>query len=654
MSNPNRQSLHYNPDIHAHAALDDATNATHTVSSNLYKFRPSAKSLCGQTVVIIGAGVSGLTAAYELASTTSATVIVLEAQSRTGGRCLSLRTGDTLNEDIDSRLHSEASPETQVVRFQRPAGDTEPYLNAGPGRIPSTHVLLLGYMKEFRVPLEVYVMHSDANLVQVENGPDRENPKNAVASRRLIYNSRGYLNELVRQNARLLLEDFNKRRGIQKPVTHAEVKALESLAEELGDLTSGGQYKVGAPEPGEDAAADGSDRAGYSVLPGVMPGTVTAKFGLYDMLHSQFWHDVNMFQQDDALWQPTLLHPVGGMDNVEKAFATAAVAAGATIHLNAAVTAVARGTAAKNGGKRYKVTAGNGMTFEADYVLCNLAMPFLEGVLDDGLKSGLEADFVAGLEAVWKTQENEEENNRFLAPTTKIGWQAPRKLWQQQAPSEREEEEKGEQESTTTNDGAPVRKTQVGVTPIFGGISWTDHPITQIWYPSTGYHDRLGVLTGAYNFGNTAAHFGRMPISRRLRVGRAGAAKFGKRFAKGLKHGVAIAWQNMRHIKGGWAQWHNVQNSVDHFNAIQQGSCVDGESGASFFVVGDQVSSLSGWQEGAVAAALNAVSRMAKPDVKLPYLKTLADTRLTVQGFAKDDHMMQAGGMDEGIAEDEL
>lgn len=654
MSNPVRQSLQYNPDVRARAALDDATNATHAVSSNLYKFQSSSKSLSGQTVLIIGAGVSGLTAAYELASTTSATVIVLEAQSRTGGRCLSLRTGDTLTEDIDSSLHSKPSPDTQVVRFQRPAGDTEPYLNAGPGRIPSTHVLLLGYMKEFRVPLEVYVMHSDANLVQVKNGPDRKNPADPVASRRLIYNSRGYINELVRQNARLLLEDFNKRRGIQSKVTDEEVKALESLAEELGDLTKTGVYKVDAPEPGEDEADDGSDRAGYSVLPGVMPGKVTTKFGLYDMLKSQFWQDVNMFQQEDALWQPTLLHPVGGMDHVEKAFATAAVAAGATVHLNAAVTAVGRG---QKGGKRYKVTAGNGMSFEADYVLCNLAMPFLEDVLNDDLKSGLEGDFVDGLNAVWKTQRNEDENDRFLAPTTKIGWQAPRKLWQQQAPSEREEEcieQQNGQETTTKHEDVPVRKTQVGVTPIFGGISWTDHPITQIWYPSTGYHDQLGILTGAYNFGNTAAKFGRMPICNRLRVGRAGAAKFGRRFAKGLKHGVAIAWQNMRHIKGGWAQWHNVPNSVAHFNEIQQGACLEGDDVPSFFVVGDQVSSLSGWQEGAVAAALNAVSRMANPAVKLPYLKALADTRLTVQGFAKDDHMTQGDGVEEGIGEDDL
>ena len=33
---------------------------------------------------------------------------------------------------------------------------------------------------------------------------------------------------------------------------------------------------------------------------------------------------------------------------------------------------------------------------------------------------------------------------------------------------------------------------------LYGGISWTDRDITQIWYPSHGFHGRKGVLLGAY------------------------------------------------------------------------------------------------------------------------------------------------------------
>jgi len=53
----------------------------------------------------------------------------------------------------------------------------------------------------------------------------------------------------------------------------------------------------------------------------------------------------------------------------------------------------------------------------------------------------------------------------------------------------------------------------------------------------------------------------------------------------------------------------------------------------NFFVVGDQISSLPGWQEGAIASAINAVTLMAKPGMAIRPLKYLPDTRLMVEGI---------------------
>src|SRR5258705_1040948 len=48
----------------------------------------------GKTIVILGAGVAGLTAAYELKKRNSGyNVIILEAQHRAGGRSYTVRTG---------------------------------------------------------------------------------------------------------------------------------------------------------------------------------------------------------------------------------------------------------------------------------------------------------------------------------------------------------------------------------------------------------------------------------------------------------------------------------------------------------------------------------------------------------------------------------
>ena len=40
---------------------------------------------------------------------------------------------------------------------------------------------------------------------------------------------------------------------------------------------------------------------------------------------------------------------------------------------------------------------------------------------------------------------------------------------------------------------------------IFGGISWTNQDITQIWYPSNALGSSRGIIVGAYIWGNSAS-----------------------------------------------------------------------------------------------------------------------------------------------------
>ena len=61
----------------------------------------------GRTVAILGAGVAGLCAAYEL-DRAGYDVVILEASNRIGGRNLTLRRGDVLKE-----MHTAA----QVCQF---------------------------------------------------------------------------------------------------------------------------------------------------------------------------------------------------------------------------------------------------------------------------------------------------------------------------------------------------------------------------------------------------------------------------------------------------------------------------------------------------------------------------------------------------------
>jgi monoamine oxidase len=135
---------------------------------------------------------------------------------------------------------------------------------------------------------------------------------------------------------------------------------------------------------------------------------------------------------------------------------------------------------------------------------------------------------------------------------------------------------------------------------IYGGISWTTDTIDQIWYPSFGYLSPKGTLTGAYMRGKTAIAFNQKPVAERLAIAREQGERLHPGYAKYVEHGVAIGWDNMEFARGGW-----VNEDDDHFGA---NSRILAEPQGRFHMAGDQLTFVSGWQEGAILAAHHAVT----------------------------------------------
>src|SRR5271170_2007556 len=96
----------------------------------------------GASVLILGAGLAGMTAALELRKA-GYTVQVLEFNRRPGGRNWTLRGGDTF---------TELGGFTQTCEFERGL-----YFNPGPWRIPYHHRAVLDYCKRLNVALEPFV-----------------------------------------------------------------------------------------------------------------------------------------------------------------------------------------------------------------------------------------------------------------------------------------------------------------------------------------------------------------------------------------------------------------------------------------------------------------------------------------------------------------
>ena len=109
----------------------------------------------GTKVIILGAGISGMTAGYELGKL-GYDVRIVEARDRVGGVNWTVRKGAT---------HAEIGPggETQVCNF-----DEGMYVNGGPWRIPHWHTGVLGYCKELGVPLEIFINEAEASYFYYE------------------------------------------------------------------------------------------------------------------------------------------------------------------------------------------------------------------------------------------------------------------------------------------------------------------------------------------------------------------------------------------------------------------------------------------------------------------------------------------------------
>ncbi len=475
----------------------------------------------GRTVAILGAGVSGLCAAYEL-DRAGYDCVILEAQRRAGGRSLTLRRGDGFQ---------ELNQPLQTCEF-----DEGLWLNAGPGRIPHHHVNVIDYCRRFGVALQPYIFASRANLVHSSTlGNGR-----TVQVREALYSLQGHVAEL--------LDKCTRRPDLDLPVTGSDLEKLQEMLVQFGDLT-----KVETPGRAPSwSYQNQSGRAGLERPAGVaIPAKPISPMKLEEILRSRVWDDWIM-RDADIYWQTSLLEPVGGMDNFFKGFLRRPLAREAgtiegLIRYGAKVTEIE--VAADKVSVRYD--DGSTHALVADYCLCTIPMPVFAR-----LKTNLPGAYMAAAAKM------------PAMAAGKVGWQAQR-FWETEA-------------------------------QIYGGISWTTDTIDQIWYPSSDYLSAKGTLTGGYMRGARAIVFNARPLAERLRIAREEGEKLHPGYAKHVEHGVAIGWENMEFQRGGW-----INEDDPDFGA---NSTIVSRPQGRFHMAGDQITFLSGWQEGAIVAAHHAVT----------------------------------------------
>ncbi|MET0238650.1 MAG: flavin monoamine oxidase family protein [Sphingobium sp.] len=292
----------------------------------------------GASVLVLGAGLAGMAAAYELTKA-GYKVQILEYQDRPGGRNYSLRGGDKV---------VEVGGATQTVGFA--PGN---YLNPGPWRIPHHHRALLSYCKAFGVELEPFIQLNHNAFVHNSKAlggkPQRY--------KELAVDFKGHVSDLLGKSLNA--------GALDKQVTAEDKAKLLEALREWGVLDKSGNYV---------SSIDVSGQRGYDKAPGGGVGgapTPSKINGLSDLLNTGVWTQMSFFF--NYVMQTTMFQPKGGMDMIGKGFAKQL---GNIIQYNAKVTKVAQDDKGVTASWTDIKTGATGEA-KADYCVCTIALPVL-------------------------------------------------------------------------------------------------------------------------------------------------------------------------------------------------------------------------------------------------------------------------------------
>ncbi len=464
---------------------------------------PHIGSKSKNKVLVLGAGIAGLTTAYELGKL-GYECVILEPRSIPGGRSMTLRRGDRID---------ETNGFSQTCEF-----DKGLYFNPGPSRFPQWHVTM-DYCRELGVEVEPFVNLNENAFYYAEGDVGPLSGKR-VRIREAKTDLRGYASELLAKVA--------DQGALDERLSKEDVEALVDFLHYEGGLNRSNEYI-------------GSSRRGYKVWPGggFQEGELDTPYGLSELLKSGYgmlFHRANEYQ-----YQAQMFTPTGGMDKIPIALAEKVKD---KIVYGAQVKEIRR----SNPGARV-VYSHEGADHEAtgDFCVCTIPPTILRRLQTD-------------LSPMLK-------NTLNIVPfqnSGKIALQFKRRFW--------EEDDR-----------------------IFGGLSWTNLPVGELWYPSSGFMGKKGVMGGYYIFGPASDRLGNMSPAERLEFALSNGEKIHPQYREEIENAFSVNWSTIPHIEGCLAHFPRAMLKTFYPLLIRP----EGQ----LYLAASWTSHLGGWQAGAFEAA---------------------------------------------------
>ena len=330
----------------------------------------------GASVLILGAGLAGMTAALELRKA-GYKVQVLEFNRRPGGRNWTLRGGDRFTELGDF---------TQTCEFAQGL-----YFNPGPWRIPYHHRAVLDYCRRLNVVLEPFIQLNHNALLHASSafGGQPQRIRDIKA-------------DFQGQVSELLAKVTNQGR-LDEAVSVEDKEILLQALKSWGALDSNYAYK---------ANLISARFRGYAKGPGGGLGAAPVAgepIALSEILKSRLWRYLQNFAQLE--FQTTMFQPVGGMDMIGKAFAKEV---GDLIRYDAKVTRIAQDGSGVTVTYLDAKNPAAAQVAKADWCICTIPLSILSQIpIDVGARMQAAIDAVSYASAV------------------KIGLQFKRRFWEE-------------------------------------------------------------------------------------------------------------------------------------------------------------------------------------------------------------------------------
>lgn len=342
-----------------------------------------------------------------------------------------------------------------------------------------------------------------------------------------------------------LLAKVAKKNQLEGQVTTEDQEVLLEALRSWGALDKDFGYK---------SSLSTSEFRGFEKEPGGGIGAEPVPsqiIGLSDILHSGLWGSLANFSLYE--FQTTMFQPVGGMGKIGDAFAKEV---GDLITFNAKVTKIDQND--KGVTVSYEDTKEPGKVQEAtaDWCVCTIPLTILSQI-----PMQVSGAMQAAIGAV------------PYASSVKVGLQMKRRFWEQ-------------------DDG------------IFGGVSYTNLPISQISYPSTSFNTTgKGVLLGCYTWnGPNSYEFTSMTPQERVQKAVEYGSQLHPQYKDEFENGVSWAWHRSPFTLGCAGDW-TEEARKEHYNNL---CAIDGR----IVLAGEHASYIPAWMEGAILSSINAITRL--------------------------------------------